>query len=294
MSVVLKAGGNFVVYTGKAQSAGDAFASMMSYLTGAVYYWNNVTGLYEQVITTTLMVPYGVYWIEVTQDCTWTYGADMTAPTSVQLYSRGAGNIVPYLGPAQSAQDAFASIVAYLTLYYYFNNVTKAWEFTPTMVPLGVYWVKVSQNCVWSFAAPPVLKGTISRKELEYNGSRASIPASNIPQNKSGLVHIWGRNDMSTTQRMGIYWIVKDPAGAVVEEYSAWELWPYTGAGVEHEFIGGRFNLDRAGTYTINAGLLMNPDAPVYVDIYYGNLCTVVAELVPAVSEFAVSSFSKV
>jgi len=156
MSVSLKAGGNYVVYTGKAQSASDAFASIVSYLDPAsvVYYWNNYTGLHEQVVTTTVMVPYGCYWIEVTQDCTWTYGAEATAPSSVQLYARDVGNIVPYLGPAQPVEDGFASIVAYVTVYYCFNNMTKLWEFTPTMVPNGVYFVKVSQDCVWSFVAP--------------------------------------------------------------------------------------------------------------------------------------------
>jgi len=292
MSTALKAGGNFVVYTGKAQSASDAFASIMSYLAGVIYYWNNVTGLYEQVITTTLMVPYGCYWIEVTQDCTWTYGPDETAPTSVQLYARDAGNLVPYLGPAQPAQDAFASIVAYLTLYYYFNNVTKAWEFTPTMVPLGVYYVRVSQNCVWSFA-PPVLKGTITKKELEYDESRAVIPASNIPKDKAGLVHIWGRNDSKETQQMGISWVITDPDGVTRESYSTWEAWPYTGAGGEHEFIGGRFSLDKVGTWVINVALYMNPSNPTIVDSYYGTLCSVIpAE--PEVTEFKIQDYVKI
>ncbi|GAI11902.1 unnamed protein product, partial [marine sediment metagenome] len=124
--------------------------------------------------------------------------------------------------------------------------------------------------------APPVA-GTISRMELEYDEARASIPAYDIPQGKRGLVHIWGRNDMAEAQRLGISWVVKDPDGVVVEEYSAWEAWPYTGAGSEHEFIGGRFNLDKVGTYTINVGLLMNPEDPIYVDSYYGTLCTVAA-----------------
>lgn len=136
--------------------------------------------------------------------------------------------------------------------------------------------------------------GTISKKELEYNESRADIPASGITQNQRGLVHIWGRNDMSTTQRMGISWIVRGPDGVVIEEYSAWEAWPYTGAGSTHEFIGGRFNLDKPGTYTINVGLLMNPDNPIYVDIYYGDLCTVIAELVPTFSNFRIGDYSPV
>lgn len=291
MTVELKAGGNYVVYTGKAQSASDAFASIASYLnpTAVVYYWNNLTGLYEQVITTTIMVPYGCYWIEVTQDCTWTYGAEATAPTNIQLYARDAGNIVPYLGPAQPVEDGFASIVAYLTVYYYFNNTTKSWEFTPTMVPNGVYYVGVTQNCIWYFVPP--FEGTISRKELEYNESRGDVPVADVPQGKSGLVHIWGRNDTDETQRMGMRWEVRDPDNLEVEEYSAWEAWPYTSPSSGHEFIGGRFNLDKPGTYTINVGLLMNPDNPIYVDTYYGNLCTVKAALEPTFSEFGVTAF---
>ena len=138
--------------------------------------------------------------------------------------------------------------------------------------------------------------GTISKMELEYNESRADIPASGIPQNQRGLVHIWGRNDTDETQRMGIYWIVRGPPGypdgPILEEYFAWEAWPYTGSGKEHEFIGGRFNLDEAGLYDIRCGLLMNPDNPIYVDIYYGDLCTVIAELVPTFSNFGIKSYS--
>ena len=138
-----------------------------------------------------------------------------------------------------------------------------------------------------------VFKGKISKKELEHDSARGSIPVSNVPQDKRGLVHIWGRNDMSSAQRMGIWWQVKDPGGTVVEEYSAWEAWPYTGAGSAHEFIGGRFDLDKVGTYRINIALSMNPGNPVIVDTYYGNLCTVAAVLVPTFSNFAVASFSK-
>ena len=137
--------------------------------------------------------------------------------------------------------------------------------------------------------------GTISRMQLEYDEARASIPAFNIPQGERGLVHIWGRNNMSTAQRMGITWIVYDPDGIVVEEYSAWEAWPYTGAGGEHEFIGGRFNLDKPGTYTITVALYMNPDIPEIVDSYYGTLCTVEAAVPePEFSGFGISEYQPV
>ena len=132
-------------------------------------------------------------------------------------------------------------------------------------------------NVLTVTAPPEVYKGTISKKQLEYDGARASIPAYNIPQNKRGLVHIWGRNDMATTQRMGIWWQVKNPAGTVVEEYSTWEAAPYTSPGGAHEFIGGRFTLDKAGTYRIDVALYMNRAAPEIVHRYTGTLCTVAA-----------------
>ncbi len=133
-------------------------------------------------------------------------------------------------------------------------------------------------------------KGTISKMELEYDGARANIPAYDIPQGERGLVHIWGRNDMATTQRMGIHWRVYDPDGVVVEDYSQWEAWPYTGSGGDHHFIGDRFNLDKVGTYTMDIALSMNPDDPEIVDTYYGDLCTVAAVPEP---EFAGTIITK-
>ena len=113
--------------------------------------------------------------------------------------------------------------------------------------------------------------------ELESLLTNFAVGAG-VPIGQRGLVHVWGRNDMSSAQQMGISWTVTDPDGWVVEEYSDWEDWPYTGAGGEHEFIGGRFDLDKPGTYIINVGLLMNPDNPVYVDSYYGDLCLITEE----------------
>jgi len=124
----------------------------------------------------------------------------------------------------------------------------------------------------------PEFKGTISKKELEYNESRASIPAYNIPQDKEGKVHVWGRNDTAINQKFGIHWIVKDPDGVVVEDYEDWEGWPNTDPGKTHEFISpGRFDLNKPGTWTIGISLAMNPESPVQVASYAGVLCTVKA-----------------
>jgi len=140
---------------------------------------------------------------------------------------------------------------------------------------------------------PPPLAGTITRKELEYDESRAFIPAYYIPQNESALVHVWGRNDTDATQALGIRWLVYDPDGALVEDY--WD-WSYGhGPGDDHEFIGGRFNLDKPGNYTIYITLSMNPAAPEIVDSYYGTLCTVAAVVPePEFSGFGITQYQTV
>ncbi|MBA7588213.1 hypothetical protein ES708_30265 [subsurface metagenome] len=137
-----------------------------------------------------------------------------------------------------------------------------------------------------------VLKGTISKKQLEHDGTYATIPVSNVPQDRRGLVHIWGRNDMSSAQRMGIIWVVKDPGGAVVEEHSEWEKWPYTSPGGEHHFIGGRFDLDKPGTWTIMVGLFISPEGSIAVDAYGGVLCTVKAAVPePEFRDFGIEKY---
>ena len=101
---------------------------------------------------------------------------------------------------------------------------------------------------------------------------------ASVPIGTRGLVHVWGRNDMSTAQQLGIGWTITDPDGVIVEEYGIWEGWPYTGAGGEHEFIGGRFDINKVGDYMIAIELRMNPDNPVVVDSYVGLLCRVTEE----------------
>jgi len=144
-----------------------------------------------------------------------------------------------------------------------------------------IYYVSVAAP------PPPEYEGTISKKQLKYNGTIRSIPASSVPQDKSGIVSIWGRNDMTSNQKMGIWWQVKDPDGHVVEEYSRWEAY-WTEPGNAQEFIGGRFDLDKAGTYTIDIELFMNPDDQVCVDDYHGTLCTVAGAPPPTAVTFDV------
>ncbi|TET43288.1 MAG: hypothetical protein E3J60_00575 [Dehalococcoidia bacterium] len=96
---------------------------------------------------------------------------------------------------------------------------------------------------------------------------------ASVPLGQSGLVHVWGKNDMTSNQVMIITWVVKDPTGLTVESYS--DDAGTIGAGQDHEFIGGRFDINKPGDWTIAIGLFMNRANPILVDSYEGVLCVV-------------------
>lgn len=110
-----------------------------------------------------------------------------------------------------------------------------------------------------------------------------ALSISSVPINQKGLVHIWGQNNTTLRQALGISWIVRDPDGLLVELYPTNKdiEWSTTGAGHDHEFIGGRFEFFKEGIYTIDVSLFMNQDNPVVADSYDGALCTVVVEVPP-------------
>jgi len=97
---------------------------------------------------------------------------------------------------------------------------------------------------------------------------------ADVPSGVSAAVLIGGTNDMTIDQKMGARWQVRDPDGVVVDSYFDWEMF-WTGPGLEQGFVGNQFILEKPGTYTVKADLLMNPDDPVTVDSYDGALCVV-------------------
>jgi len=138
-----------------------------------------------------------------------------------------------------------------------------------------------------------VFEGTITKKELDYEDSWRSVPIYNIPAGTRVRVRVTGRNDMASSQKMGIWWQVLDKDGDVVNEYSNWETYS-TGPGGEQAFVGGSFDLDKEGTYNLLIALSMNPSDPVSVDDYYGTLCTVKQEVGPPEFQgFAISQYTK-
>ncbi|GAI56441.1 unnamed protein product, partial [marine sediment metagenome] len=138
----------------------------------------------------------------------------------------------------------------------------------------GTKWIDDDYGSAFIALTTP---GTISKMELEYDNVRGDIPAYGVPPDKRGLVHIWGRNDTSSNQTLGIGWVVTDPDGQVVERHENDWAAGEVGPGQVREFIGNRFNLDKAGTYRIAITLYFNKADPVEVDKYEGILCTIAA-----------------
>jgi hypothetical protein len=118
------------------------------------------------------------------------------------------------------------------------------------------------------------LAGTITEKELEYNGSKQAMPASAVPQGNEGRVHVYGRNDTSHNQKMGIEWTVRDPGGGIAEQYSYFETF-WTQPGNAQHFVGDKFLLDQMGVWSISIRLLIDPDTQTEVDTFEGEMCEV-------------------
>lgn len=106
-------------------------------------------------------------------------------------------------------------------------------------------------------ATVKALEGAITRKVLEYDDATKNIPATDIPIDTRGLVHIYGKYEAPGARQMSIKWTVKDPDGMVRESYYDADTWPYTPPGEEHHFVGGRFDLNKPGDWTIKVELMM-------------------------------------
>lgn len=116
---------------------------------------------------------------------------------------------------------------------------------------------------------------------VEKQSPFISTEISGVPIGVRGLIHVVGRNDSDVPQEMGCTWVVKDPQGLIVENHrDDWAGWPVptdVNPGATHEFIGSRFDINKAGIWTIAIGLFMNSAAPVQVDSYNGVLVVVTA-----------------
>lgn len=112
---------------------------------------------------------------------------------------------------------------------------------------------------------------------ISQYGSRVFAAGASVPLGARGIVHTWGRNDMSTSQILMFHWVVRDPDGLVVMDDTDKTLFGVPPGGVE-ERMTPRFDIDKTGNWMVTIDLIMNPDSPVIVDTYDGVLCVVTEE----------------
>lgn len=98
-------------------------------------------------------------------------------------------------------------------------------------------------------------EGHISKMELEWDGHHDTIPAEAL-LGEDGQVHIWGTSDMPVSKIMRCRWEIRDPDGHLVQTYERKTMFGVGAYGTE-EFVGPKFDLDKAGAYTIDIELLL-------------------------------------
>lgn len=122
-------------------------------------------------------------------------------------------------------------------------------------------------------------KGSIGAMALEADGYAVSVPG--VIQAYGGLnytarVTINGINNMDTTQRMGMHWIIWDPFDAKVQEYDlSLYQWFDAPPGAYIKFSGLGFPLTMFGEWRILVELLMDPASPIVVAQFDGRLVDV-------------------
>ena len=122
--------------------------------------------------------------------------------------------------------------------------------------------------------------------QLEVQSPYISIlnVGASVPIGTIGKVWTTGRNDMSTSQVVMFYWAVRDPDGLLVLEDDDKTLFGVSPGDTEKRGTPS-FNIDKPGTWTILIQFLMNPDDPVVVDSYEGDLCVVTEEFAGTITE---------
>jgi hypothetical protein len=170
-------------------------------------------------------------------------------------------------------------------------NVTlriRSYRYATLSIPTDGTWYlddEVTQGV--ALYAP---KATISRMQLEYGSSQAPIPVFNIPQNTSGLVHLWVRNNASTATQTGVMISVEDPDNVEVSRYYSPRV--YISPGSEYEFIGNRFTLNKSGRWVLGTAVYTgDPTNPKVDDWYYDTLCTVISTQPPPPTTPTITGF---
>ncbi|MBA7473493.1 hypothetical protein ES707_08833 [subsurface metagenome] len=224
-------------------------------------------------------------WVERWSKDHWVYDGSKSKVVSLEIPEPETFHLSVSVPSGGSISPGSGDYLAYstVTLRAYphsgYQFVRWGGDASGTSTTYNLY-MNSNKSVVAYFEKVPVpVEGTIIRKELEFSGSGDGIvPVANVPLGVRAKLHVWGRNDMSISQGMGIYWFVADPDGMIAEEYTDWggTIGAYP---TDHEFISsGQFDLNKVGKYTTWIELLMgSQDNPEIVDRYIGDLCTVAA-----------------
>lgn len=127
---------------------------------------------------------------------------------------------------------------------------------------------------------PAGLAGQITALQILIGSMVVSVPGQ-IQQGQSGNVVITGRNNIPLAQSMGMEWEIHDPDGILVERFSTGSPWIVINPNNSVSFTGAAHAFNKLGVYTITAKLYLNEAAPLLVDRYSGELCTVVSVPTP-------------
>ena len=94
----------------------------------------------------------------------------------------------------------------------------------------GTAWAEDDRAEVNIGLAEEARAASIIAKTLRYDGLDVSIPATNVHQGTSAEIRVLVRNDMSTSQKLGIGVVVWDPTGTTIFTDAHYETWS-TGPG---------------------------------------------------------------
>lgn len=253
MITQLHAGGQFVGYQGQVQRADSALASIEPYLISAQTLQPD--GTYVQILADTVLIPGRAYWIEVSQDCTWTY--DKVEISSIDLYA--GVNLVVYPGPTRSIEVAVASLLPYVTVVWWYNPIGEWYSWTPD-VPPGVnslftlvngeaYRITVAQDCLW--VIPEVFPAGAITGYTFWNPDTGDYQASapTILVGQQAGVKGQFQNTSGAIQRMKMEAVVTDPDSVTTTLPGSWAEGVLDGQVMYWD--SDKFTCGKVGTYKV-------------------------------------------
>lgn len=116
---------------------------------------------------------------------------------------------------------------------------------------------------------PPLVDAEITKTELRHDSVQDTTPpAQTVNIGDKGIVYVWGKNNTSVNQKLGIrVQVTGPPNGAIFHDYGVdWEFGA-TAPGAEHQFHTTTFPFYSEGAYGAFVTLYVYPDSVNAVDV---------------------------